>query len=178
MTAFDFIVLAIVGVTAAGGFMRGFVQEVLSLLAWITAVIALRLFHTDISQAIFAYTGGAVSSALLAFVLLLIIPYLAMRMIARRAGKSARGSALGPIDRVLGFGFGTVKGFIVVIMAFSLLVLGYDSVWGAAGRPAWIAEARTYGFVNASSEGMVQLIEQRREYLHGQGEQQIEGHQQ
>ncbi len=35
MTGFDFIVLVIVGVAAVGGFMRGFVQEVLSLAAWI-----------------------------------------------------------------------------------------------------------------------------------------------
>ena len=166
MTAFDGIVLVIVGVTAVGGFMRGFVQEVLSLASWLVAVLALRLFHTDMTQAIYSYTGGPVSAALLAFVVLLIIPYLTMRMLARRMGKSARGSALGPIDQVLGFGFGAVKGVIVVVMAFSLLVLGYDSAWGPTGRPVWMIEARTYDFVNASSEAMVQLIEQRRAYLH------------
>ena len=30
MTGFDYIVLLIVGIAAAGGFMRGFLQEVLS----------------------------------------------------------------------------------------------------------------------------------------------------
>ena len=101
-------------------------------------------------------------SRLLAFSLLLLIPYAAMRLIATRAGKSSRASVLGPIDRVLGFGFGVVKGVIVVVMAFSLLVLGYDTVWGAGGRPLWISSARTYPFINASSEAMVLLIEERR----------------
>ena len=32
-------------------------------------------------------------------------------------------------------------------------------------RPAWIRDARTYPFVNAASEEMVQLIEMRRELL-------------
>jgi membrane protein required for colicin V production len=162
MTAFDLIVLLIVGVAAAGGFMRGFVQELLSLAAWVLAVFAVRALHTDLTAAIFAYTGGAVSAALLAFSLLLLIPYAAMRLIATRAGKSSRASVLGPIDRVLGFGFGVVKGVIVVVMAFSLLVLGYDTVWGAGGRPLWISSARTYPFINASSEAMVLLIEERR----------------
>lgn len=162
MTAFDFIVLLIVGVAAAGGFMRGFVQELLSLGAWVLAVLAVRALHTDLTAAIFAYTGGAVSASLLAFSLLLLIPYVAMRLIATRAGKSARTSVLGPIDRVLGFGFGAVKGVIVVVMAFSLLVLGYDAAWGPSGRPLWISSARTYPFVNASSEAMVLLIEERR----------------
>jgi membrane protein required for colicin V production len=167
MTVFDFIVLLIVGVTAAGGFMRGFVQELLSLAAWVLAVFAVRALHTDLTAAIFAFTGGPVSASLLAFSLLLLIPYAAMRLIAARAGKSARSSVLGPIDRVLGFGFGAVKGVIVVVMAFSLLVLGYDTVWGATGRPLWMSTARTYPFINASSEAMVQLIKERRAAVEG-----------
>lgn len=162
MTAFDLIVLLIVGVAAAGGFMRGFVQELFSLAAWVLAVLAVRVLHTDLTALIFAYTGGPISASLLAFSLLLLIPYAVLRLVAARAGKSARASVLGPIDRVLGFGFGAVKGVIVMVMAFSLLVLGYDAVWGASGRPLWISSARTYPFVNASSEAMVLLIEERR----------------
>ncbi|MEO5706932.1 MAG: CvpA family protein [Alteraurantiacibacter sp.] len=174
MTAFDLIVLLIVGVAAAGGFMRGFVQELLSLAAWVLAVFAVRALHTDLTAAIFAYTGGPISASLLAFSLLMLIPYAAMRLIAGRAGRSARASVLGPIDRVLGFGFGAVKGVIVVVMAFSLLVLGYDAVWGASGRPLWISTARTYPFINASSEAMVLLIEERRARVEGRADAEAE----
>ena len=96
------------------------------------------------------------------FALLLLIPYAAMKLIARIVGRKARGSVLGPIDRVLGFGFGAVKGVIIIILAFSLLVLGYDTIWGAKGRPLWISEARTYQLVDAGSRAMVQLIAERR----------------
>ena len=75
---------------------------------------------------------------------------------------------LGPFDRVLGFGFGAVKGVIIVVMAFSLLVLGYDTVWGVAGRPVWMTTARTYPFVNASADAMVQLIDERQRRLSGE----------
>ena len=54
---------------------------------------------------------------------------------------------------------------VMPVIAFSLVVLGYDTVWGPEGRPAWIRDARTYPFVNAASEEMVQLIEMRRELL-------------
>ena len=74
---------------------------------------------------------------------------------------------LGPVDRVLGFGFGAVKGVIIVVMAFSVLVLGYDSVWGSTGRPTWITTARTYPFVNASADAMVRLIEERQQRIQG-----------
>jgi membrane protein required for colicin V production len=74
---------------------------------------------------------------------------------------------LGPFDRVLGFGFGAVKGVIIVVMAFSVLVLGYDTVWGSSGRPAWMVTARTYPIVSASADAMVTLIAQRRQRITG-----------
>ena len=168
MTGFDIIVLLIVGVAAVGGFMRGFVQEVISLAGWCLAVFAIRYLHTDLSAFLFGYIGTPSGAAVLAFTLLLLIPYAVMRLIARRAGRTTRSSVLGPIDRVLGFGFGGVKGVIIAVMAFALLVLGYDTVWGVGGRPTWITTARTYSFVNASADAMVQLINERQRRLKGQ----------
>ncbi|ABC63308.1 CvpA family protein [Erythrobacter litoralis] len=170
MTMFDILVLLVVGVAAVGGFLRGFVQEVLSLAAWILAVFAIRYMHTPLHQAIEPYIGTPTASSILAFALLLLIPYAAMKLIAGRAGEGTRNSILGPIDRVLGFGFGAIKGAIVVVLAFSLLVIGYDTVWGYQGRPTWITTARTYPVVNASTEAMVEYISERRARLRQQSE--------
>lgn len=165
MTGFDIIVLAIVGVAAIAGFFRGFVQETLSLTAWVLAIIAIYFLHTDLSAWLLDIFGSPSAASMLAFVLLLLVPYVVMRLIALRAGKASRKSVLGPIDRVLGFGFGALKGVIIVVMAFSLVVLGYDTIWGEDGRPDWLRNARTYAFVNASSQSMVQLIRERRALL-------------
>ena len=170
MTGFDIIVLLIVGVAAVGGFMRGFVQEVLSLASWILAVLAIRFLHTDLTAALYGFIGTPSGAAVLAFALLLLIPYAAMKLIAGRLGKATRTSFLGPFDRVLGFGFGAVKGVIMVVMAFSVLVLGYDTIWGPTGRPSWITSARTYPFVNASADAMVHLIDERQRRLRGEEE--------
>ena len=170
MTLFDIMVLLVVGTAAAGGFMRGFVQEVLSLASWVLAIFAIRYLHTDLTALIYSVMGTPTGASLLAFVLLLLIPYAAMNLIARRMGDSARKSALGPIDRVLGFGFGAVKGAIVAVFAFSLLVLGFGSDWERSGRPVWMTTARTYPFINASSAELVQLIAQRSERLRAEAE--------
>ena len=168
MTGFDIIVLLIVGVAAVGGFMRGFVQEVVSLLGWALAVLAIRYLHTDLTAFLYDFIGTPSGAAVLAFVLLLLIPYAVMKLIAKRAGRTTRNSVLGPIDRVLGFGFGGVKGVIIVVMAFALLVLGYDTTWGVGGRPTWMTTARTYSFVNAATEAMVQLVDERQRRLEGE----------
>ncbi|MEO1967910.1 MAG: CvpA family protein [Sphingomonadaceae bacterium] len=165
MTGFDFIVLGVIAVAATGGFMRGFVQEVLSLAAWILAAFAIRYLHTPMTEWLGQYLGYTLSVSLLAFAMLLLIPYAAMKVIANNVGKASRSSLLGPIDRVLGFGFGALKGMLIVVIAFSLIVLGYDNVWSFSGRPTWITNARSYDFVDASSRSLVKMLQERRAKL-------------
>lgn len=166
MTGFDIAVLVIVGVAAIGGFLRGFVQEVLSLAAWVLALFAIHYLHTPLSEQLSAYFANESASTVLAFALLLLVPYMAMKLIAKWAGGASRNSVLGPIDRVLGFGFGAIKGLIIVVIGFSVLVLGYDTVWGPEGRPEWISLSRSYPFINAASDELVSMIGERREAMH------------
>ena len=168
MTGFDIAVLVFVGGGAVMGFMRGFVQEVLALAAWMFAIFAIHTFHTPASLAIEPYLGDRSAAAVLAFALLLLVPFTVVKLVAKWAGTKSRASLLGPVDRVLGLGFGAVKGVIIVVLGFSVLVLGYDTVWGVEGRPDWIVSARTYPFVNASSEAMVEMINDRRHQLNAE----------
>ena len=135
MTGFDIAVLLVLGLGAITGFMRGFVQEALALAAWVLSLVAIHNLHTPLSEALVPYIGTESGAAVLAFAILLLVPYAIVKLLANRMGEASRNSVLGPIDRVLGFGFGSVKGMIIVVMAFSLLVLGYDTIWGAGGRP-------------------------------------------
>ena len=165
MTGFDIAVLLMVGLSAVTGFARGFVQEILALFAWVFALFAIRFLHTPMTEFFEPSIGSGSGSAVLAFAILLLVPYAVVKLIAGWAGRSSRNSILGPIDRVLGFGFGALKGMIIVVLAFSILVLGYDTVWGPKGRPGWITQARTYPFVNVSSEALVQMIAERRRMM-------------
>lgn len=162
MTGFDIAVLLLVGMGAITGFLRGFVQEILALAAWVFALFAIRFLHTPLTNALEPVIGTSSGASVLGFALLLLVPYATVKLIAKWAGNHSRNSVLGPIDRVIGFGFGAIKGMIIVVLAFSVLVLGYDTVWGVGGRPTWITQARTYNFVNASSEALVTMIARRR----------------
>lgn len=168
MTLFDIIVLFIVAVAAIGGFMRGLVQEVLSLAAWILAAFSVYYLHSPLTEQLHELYPIEPATSILAFALLLLIPYAAMKVIAGNVGEASRGSILGPIDRVLGFGFGAIKGALIVVFAFSVLVLGFDNVWGYKGRPDWIAQARTYPAADAFSRELVHLIAERRAEILGE----------
>lgn len=128
MTGFDIAVLLLVGMGAVTGFLRGFVQEMLALAAWIFALAAIHTLHTPLSKALVPIVGTESGAAVLSFALLLLVPYAVVKLVANWLGSKSRNSLLGPIDRVLGFGFGGIKGLIIVVLAFSVLVLGYDTV--------------------------------------------------
>jgi membrane protein required for colicin V production len=162
MTGFDIAVLLLVGLGAVTGFVRGFVEEVLALLAWIFSLVAIHYLHTPVSDFLVPRIGTPSGATVLAFAILLLIPYAAVKLLGNWLGRASRSSVLGPIDRVLGFGFGAVKGILIAVVAFSVLVLGYDTVWGPGGRPDWIKQARSYQFVDASSTALVRALAERR----------------
>ena len=165
MAGLDIILLFIVLVAAIGGFLRGLVQEVFSLAAWVFAALAVHFLHPVLTPALSDIIGSARLTPLLSFVVLLLIPYAAMKLIAGNISGVSEGAILGPVDRVLGFGFGAVKGALIGIFAFSLLALGFDESWGYKGRPVWIISARTYPAVDAFSRQLVPLIAIRRDQL-------------
>lgn len=163
MTGFDIGVLVLVVTGAIAGFLRGFVQEVLALFAWLVSLVAIRYAHPAVTQMLEGLVGSRFgASAVLAFVLLLLVPYAIVKLLANQMGRASRASLLGPVDRVIGLGFGAVKGVLLAVLAFSIVVLGYDTVWGENGRPDWITQSRSYPFINASSDALVKMVGERR----------------
>ena len=70
---------------------------------------------------------------------------------------------LGPFDRVLGGGFGALKGLLGVTLFFLLANLATDMVYGPkAERPEWMTKSRTYPLLNASGRAIVDWVEAQR----------------
>jgi membrane protein required for colicin V production len=163
MTAFDIVVLLMIGLAALAGVLRGFVTEVLSLIAWVAGVAALRLFYEPGAAMAAEWTGTETGGAILAFVLVFLIAFIGFRLIARTLGERTRTSVIGPIDRVLGLGFGAIKGLIGASLLFLLVNLFFDVVWGSAeAKPEWLRSARTYPLLKLSSQAIVDWVEERR----------------
>ena len=83
MSALDIFVIVLLGGGAIIGFVRGLVHEMLSLLAWVVAIVMLRLFHTPITVSLTETAGSATAAAVLAFVILFLPSFLFMKLLAR-----------------------------------------------------------------------------------------------
>ncbi len=160
MTALDIFVILLLGGSAMVGFVRGFAHEVLALFAWVAAILALKFLHAPLAERLVAPVGNDTGAAAVAFALLFLPTYIAVKLFARAVGGRARRSVLGPIDRVLGGGFGMVKGLIGATLFFLLAHLATDMVYGpAAERPEWMVSSRTYPLLNATSKAVVDWVE-------------------
>jgi membrane protein required for colicin V production len=100
----------------------------------------------------------------LAFALLFVPSFLVVKLLARSLGwRTRRSPVLGPIDRVLGSGFGLLKGLLGATLFFLLANLATDMVYGPqADRPHWMTKSVTYQLLNASGRGIVDWVQARR----------------
>ena len=165
MTALDVFVFLLLLGGGAIGFVRGFVHEVISLLAWVVAIAMLKLFHSQLWSGIeHSFRTSSAASAVLAFAILFVPSFLIVKLLARSlGGRTRRHAVLGPFDRVLGGGFGAVKGLLGATLFFLLANLATDMVYGPqAERPQWMIKSRTYPLLNASGRAIVDWVEARR----------------
>src|SRR5690348_4003426 len=125
----------------------------------------LKLFHTQLWTGLENMFGfGSAGAAVLAFALLFVPSFLLVKLLARSlGGRTRRHALLGPFDRVLGGGFGLLKGLLGATLFFLLANLATDMVYGPqADRPQWMTKSRTYPLLNASGRAIVDWVETRR----------------
>ncbi len=165
MTVIDIITLFLLGGGAIFGFARGFVQEILSIFSWVLVVFAIRFLHGPITSYLVEPIGTDTGAAVMAFLSIAIITYFFGKQIAKSIGAKSRKSVLGPVDRVLGFGFGALKGLIIATLLYLLLILLMETIWTGEDKPEWLTQSRTYPILNASGNALSTFIEERRASL-------------
>jgi len=159
MTTLDIAMLLLVGGLAVRGFLAGFVTESLSLAALIVAIIAVRLFHAPGTSMLHGLIGAEYGAALIAFVLIFGLVFALGKTLAKMIGRRTKNSVLGPVDRLLGLGFGAVKGLIVATICFVLFTICYDALYGVeTARPDWLRLSRAFPLLSASGSAMSEWV--------------------
>ena len=162
MTALDIFVLLLMGGAGLLGFKRGFVTESLSLGAWVLAIAAVKVLHGPVSSRLAGMVGTESGGSALAFALIFGLAMFVGRMIARKIGAETKNSFIGSFDRVLGLGFGVVKGLILATVVFLFFALIFDLIRGSENRPEWMTQSRTYPLLRASGDALIGFVNEHR----------------
>ena len=163
MTGLDILALTLVAIGALLGFRRGFVAEALSLVAWAAAIAAVKFGHGAATALLRGFMSSASGASVLALVALFGVTFIVVKIVAQKMGDRTRRSILGPFDRVLGLGFGVLKGLLGATLLFMAGAFASDMIRrDGEPRPEWMTEARVYPLLRAGSDAIVNLVEKRR----------------
>ena len=120
MSAFDLIVIGIIGLSTVFAFWRGLIRVVMSLVALIAAVLAAIQFSPVVATMLPALGDNAATRYLAAFALIFIVVALVGALLGWVLSRAIRAIGLGFVDRLLGAVFGVARGVLIVVIAVLL----------------------------------------------------------
>ncbi|HEY8571176.1 CvpA family protein [Phenylobacterium sp.] len=141
MTQFDFIVLALLALSAGVGFLRGAAREIAALLALILAALA-AIFGLPLVAPLMRdlVQPGWLGTAA-ALIVTFGVVYLALRLIGAQAARRIQETHfVGALDRSVGLLIGLGRGLIVL----GALFLMFNAATPADLQPRWITGATTW----------------------------------
>jgi membrane protein required for colicin V production len=122
VTAFDFGVLGIIGVSFVLGLMRGLIKELLSLVAYGLAFLAAVWWGPALSaQWLLHWVKQDYLRIGIAYFALFVATLLAVGLVNMALAAMVRGTGLSPADRGLGGLFGIVRGVLLVLIIVTLV---------------------------------------------------------
>lgn len=133
----DAVMLGVLALSACAGFLRGFAREGLGVAAWIiAALLASRFYGAAVPIANRWIEDGQIADVVCYVVVFLVI-LIALSVLANLLSRLVRLSLLGGVDRILGFGFGMVRGVALLVLAYiGLAVMLSPDDWPGAVRQA------------------------------------------
>jgi len=126
LNAVDYIILGILLISTGISFMRGFLREVLSLLAWICAVWISVSFTPHISYLLQDQVANDSLRTLIAFVGLFVSTLIVASLANFLMSQLVKKTGFSGTDRMIGLVFGFARGGVIV--AVIVLVIGFTTV--------------------------------------------------
>jgi membrane protein required for colicin V production len=121
VTGFDYLVLAIVGVSAVLGFLRGLIKEVLSLVAYLAAFIAALWWGPLVSLWMGPWVTNDLLRVALSYGCIFILVLLLVGLVNVTLATLIDRTGLTPADSGMGVLFGIVRGLLFVLVLVGLL---------------------------------------------------------
>ncbi len=122
----DYFIIAVIGLSVITGLFRGFVKELIALCVWITAIWLAYNYSHIVDTWLQPYIDEKTIRGAASFVAILFATLIAGSLLNAVLSFILSRSGLSGTDRVLGMGFGFIRG--VFIVALMMLVVKMTSL--------------------------------------------------
>jgi len=172
----DTALLAVVAVSGLVAMYRGLTREVLSILSWVVAAVAAFYFtiyqrglaeelakqFSSPPQSVHVIIAQVAMGAGIFLVVLIVV-----HLITSHISDSVLDSRIGAIDRILGLGFGVVRGFILVVIPYMFAVsfVCKDGATRAISHgcqpgelPGWVEKAQSAELIKRTGSSLFNVL--------------------
>lgn len=150
----DLVVIGIIVLSGLFALARGLVKELLSIASWAGAVMVTLFGFVPLRPVFRDLISWPLAADIATGAGLFLGSLFVFSFVSHYVAKLVQGSAVGALDRTLGFVFGLARGLLIVIVLYIAASWGL----GAADQPNWFRNARTLPIVALGAKMVVSLV--------------------
>lgn len=122
----DYAILVVIGLSVLTGLFRGFLKELIALCVWVLAIWLAFYYTESVEHWLLPYFHEETLRKVTAFIAILLTTLIIGGLLNILLGLLIARSGLSGTDRILGMGFGFIRG--VFIVALVMLVIQFTSL--------------------------------------------------
>mgnify|MGYP003689219007 CR=1 FL=1 len=151
---FDISIIFFILISAVFSFTRGFSQEVLSLISWVSAFFISYIFSDHLIIHVDKVINNLVISKIFTYLLVFIFSLFFLSFFTSRFSSSVKRSSVGMLDRSLGFAFGIARGYILLALCLHLFNSFYSDK-----NPNWLESSKMNDLLRYGSIKIISLFD-------------------
>src|SRR6516164_3057530 len=154
VTLLDIILIGVMLISALLAMIRGFMREVLSIAAWLIAALATLYSFSKVMPSAKSYFNNDIVAYAVVLGGTFLATLLIVSVITVLFSDMVLDSAVGALDRTMGFLFGLARGLIIVVVAF----LFFAWLVPDRSQPEWVRSAKSRVVLQGTGDWLMSML--------------------
>jgi len=154
ITLLDIALIVVMLISALLAMVRGFMREILSIIAWILAAVATLYAYSKLLPLAKQYFNNDIVAAVIVIGGVFLVTLLVVSIVTVRISDMVLDSRVGALDRTLGFLFGLARGLVIVVVAFMF----FNWLVPDKSQPEWVKAAKSRVVLAGTGQWLMSML--------------------
>jgi membrane protein required for colicin V production len=154
ITLLDIILIVVMLISGLLAMVRGFMREVLSIVAWVLAAGATLYAYAKLLPLAKQYLNNDIVAAVAVVGGVFLLTLLIVSVVTVRISDMVLDSRVGALDRTLGFLFGLARGLVIVVVAFMF----FSWLVPDRSQPEWVRSAKSRVVLTGTGQWLMSML--------------------